>query len=167
MSILCPPKILKLIFSNHSWRRTRRAAHESLTKVAVRDYHPILRKEAIILATAILETPDPAEKHFQRFAASAIMSILYDYPTLENEHDKTLGEIHAFIDRMSVAAAPGAHLVELFPWMMLIPERYVSISCPVTDTMIYRQVCEVEARRKAVFHARHEHVQRTFEYRSQ
>ncbi|KAI0256928.1 cytochrome P450 [Lactifluus subvellereus] len=106
------------------WRRTRRAAHEGLSKVAVRDYHPILHKEAILLASAILETPNAVEKHFQRFAASAVMSILYDYPTLENEHDKTLTEIHAFIDRMSVAAAPGAHLVELFPWMMLIPERF-------------------------------------------
>ncbi|KAI0256925.1 cytochrome P450 [Lactifluus subvellereus] len=106
------------------WRRNRRAAHEALTKVAVRDYHPILRKETTILASALLESPDALEKHFQRFAASAIMSVLYDYPTLENEHDKTLTEIHAFIDRMATAAALGAHLVELFPLMMLIPERF-------------------------------------------
>jgi hypothetical protein len=51
------------------------------------------------------------------------MSILYDYPTLENEHDKAVTEIHAFIDHMAVAAMPGAHLVELFPWMIYIPER--------------------------------------------
>ena len=95
--------------------------------MVVRDYHPILRKEATILASALLENPDTLEKHFQRFAASAIMSVLYDYPTLENEHDKTLTEIHAFIDRMLAAAALGAHLVESFPWMMLIPERYVCI----------------------------------------
>ncbi|KAI0256923.1 cytochrome P450 [Lactifluus subvellereus] len=106
------------------WRRNRRAAHEALTKVVICDYHPILRKETTILASALLESPDALEKHFQRFAASAIMSILYDYPTLENEHDKTLTEIHAFIDRMSAAAAAGAHLVELFPLMMLIPERF-------------------------------------------
>ena len=52
------------------------------------------------------------------------MSILYDYPTLETEHHETITQIHAFIDRMSAAAAPGAHLVELFPWMIHIPERY-------------------------------------------
>jgi hypothetical protein len=111
---------------NYSWRRTRRAAHEGLTKVAIRDYHPILRKEAILLSSALLENPEALEKHFQRFAASAIMSILYDHPTLENEHDKTLTAIHVFIDRISAAAGLGAHLVELFPWMMYIPERYVS-----------------------------------------
>jgi cytochrome P450 len=122
----CSPDILETNYLDHSWRRTRRAAHEGLTKVAVRDYHPILRKEAILLSSALLENPNILEKHFQRFAASTIMSILYDYPTLQNEHDKTLTDIHAFIDRVSAAAAPGAHLVELFPWMMYIPERYVS-----------------------------------------
>jgi hypothetical protein len=95
--------------------------------VAVRDYHPILRKEATLLSSALLENPNALERHFQRFATSAIMSILYDYPTLENEHDKTITEIHVFIERILTAGASGAHLVELFPSMMLIPERYVSI----------------------------------------
>ena len=111
-----------------SWRRTRRAAHEILTKVVVRDYHPVFFKEAILLAAAMLENPDASDKHIQRSSASATMSILYDYPTLENEDDKTLTGIHAFIDRMSAASAPGAYLVELFPWMVHIPERYESIS---------------------------------------
>ena len=51
------------------------------------------------------------------------MSILYDHPTLENEHDQTLKRIHTFIGRLSKAAVPGAYLVELFPWMMHIPDR--------------------------------------------
>jgi hypothetical protein len=98
-----------------------------LTKIAVRDYHPVFCKEAILLASAALQNPEALDKHIQRSSASATMSILYDYPTLENEHDKTLTGIHAFIDRMSAASAPGAHLVELFPWMIYIPERYVSM----------------------------------------
>jgi len=98
-----------------------------LTKIAVRDYHPVFCKEAILLASAVLQNPEALDKHIQRSSASATMSILYDYPTLENEHDKTLSGIHAFIDRMSAASAPGAHLVELFPWMIYIPERYASM----------------------------------------
>ena len=54
--------------------------------------------------------------------------MLYDYPTLETENDKTLSEIHAFIDRLSIAAVPGAYLVDVFPWMMHIPERFVVVS---------------------------------------
>jgi hypothetical protein len=81
----------------------------------------------------MLETPDALDKHIQRSSASATMSILYDYPTLENdEHDKTLTGIHAFIDRLSAASTPGAHLVEVFPWMIHIPERYDSIVCVIT-----------------------------------
>ena len=110
-----------------SWRRTRRAAHEGLTKIAVRSYHTLLRKEGIILASGLLASPraHDLEKHFQRTTASVTMSMLYDYPTLETENDKTLTEIRAFIDRMSTAAVPGASLVEVFPWMMYIPERFV------------------------------------------
>ncbi|KAI0245805.1 cytochrome P450 [Lactifluus subvellereus] len=106
------------------WRRNHCAARQGFTRAAVHDYHPILGKEAILLSLALLESSHALERHLQRFSASAIMSILYDYPMLENEHDKSLTEIHAFIDRMSAAAVPGAHLVELFPWMIHIPERF-------------------------------------------
>jgi len=105
-------------------RRARRAAHELLTKVVVRDYHPVFRKEAIILASTILNDPGALDKHIERSTASATLSILYDYPTLENEQDETLTGIHTFLNRMSAASAPGAHLVELFPWMIYIPERF-------------------------------------------
>lgn len=117
------------------WRRTRRAAHEILIKVVVRDYHPVFCKEAILLASAILDNPGGLDKHIQRSSASATMSILYDYPTLENEHDGTLSQIHTFIDRVSAASAPGSHLVELFPWMIHIPERYESISLTVLSLL--------------------------------
>jgi hypothetical protein len=107
-----------------SWRRHRRAAHEMLTKAMVRDYRPTFCKEALLLVFSILENPKALEKHIERAAASATMTILYDYPTLEDEHDKTLTEIHGFVNRMSAASAPGAHLVELVPWMLHIPERH-------------------------------------------
>lgn len=112
-----------------SWRRTRRAAHEGLTKTATRSYQTLLQKEGILLASALLASPRAQDlvKHFQRTAASATMSMLYDYPTLETENDKTLSDIHAFIDRLSIAAVPGAYLVDVFPWMMFIPETSVLI----------------------------------------
>ncbi|KAH9975163.1 cytochrome P450 [Russula compacta] len=102
--ILCGGLFTTFMSHGNVWRRTRRAAHEMLTKVVVRDYRPVFCKEAILLASAILEDPDALEKHIQRTSASAAMSILYNHPTLENEDDKTLVEIHAFIDRLSMAA---------------------------------------------------------------
>ena len=102
----------------------RRAQHEVLTKAVVRDYHPTFSKEAIILASSILKNPKSLNQHFKRSSASATRSILYNYPTLEDEHDQTVTEINTFLDRMSAAVAPGTHLVEFLPWMIHIPERY-------------------------------------------
>ena len=112
-------------FSRSRWRRCRRAAHHSLTKTAVLDYRSTLQKEGVLLASSLLGNPAASEKHFKRAAASAIMSIVYDYPTLETGNEKVVQEIFAILDRTSKAAAPGAYLVELFPWMMHIPERSV------------------------------------------
>ncbi|KAI9444596.1 cytochrome P450 [Lactarius indigo] len=106
------------------WRRSRRAAHQGLTKAAVRSYHNILRKEGVLLTTALLANPGASEKHFKRTAASAMMSILYDYPTLETENEETLKDVFALTERISMTTAPGAYLVELFPWMLHIPERF-------------------------------------------
>jgi hypothetical protein len=107
------------------WRRSRRAAHQCLTKSAVLDYHNVLCKEGVLLASALLADPGAPEKHFKRTAASATMSIVYDYPTLETDNEKNVKQIFAFADRISESAAPGAYLVELFPWMLYIPERSV------------------------------------------
>jgi hypothetical protein len=73
-----------------SWRRLRRAAHEALTKRALQDYHPIHMKEATILVSSLL-TPSANLKqdgHFKRLAASSIMSIVYDYPTITSDISK-------------------------------------------------------------------------------
>ena len=75
-----------------SWRDMRRAAHEALVKKAVQSYHPILIKEATILVSSLL-TPSANLKqdaHFKRVAASTIMSIVYDYPTIVSEHDHSV-----------------------------------------------------------------------------
>ncbi|KAH8993954.1 cytochrome P450 [Lactarius akahatsu] len=106
------------------WRRSRRAAHQGLTKAAVRNYHSILRKEGVLLTSALLADPGALEKHFERTTASTMMSILYDYPTLRSENEKSVKEAVAYADRMSGSAAPGAYLVELLPWMLHIPERF-------------------------------------------
>jgi predicted small metal-binding protein len=73
----------------------------------------------------MLESPDALDKHIRRTSASATMSILYDYPTLESENDKAITKINTFVEHLSAAGIPGAHLVEMFPWMIHIPERYI------------------------------------------
>ena len=100
----------------------RRAAQEALTKAAVQRYNPILMKEATILASALLTNPENRDQHFQRAAASTMLSILYDIPTLSSTQDKALQDIHRTVNA-SVGVVARTGFVEFFPWMIYIPQR--------------------------------------------
>ncbi|SRR6266849_7872485 len=108
-----------------SWRRLRRAAHEALTKRALQNYHTIQMKEATILVSSLLtpSTDLKQDRHFKRFAASSIMSIVYGYPTIMSEHDDAVEKIEKYDDRLSQALTMGSYFVDIFPWMKHIPER--------------------------------------------
>ena len=103
----------------------RRAAHEALTKKAIQNYHPIQTKEATILVSSLLIPSANLKQdgHFKRLAASTIMSIVYDYPTILSERDHGVEGIEKFNDRISYALGMGSYLVDIFPWMKHIPER--------------------------------------------
>lgn len=124
--ILSKGLIMAFMNYNTLWRRQRRAAQAALSKEAVRDFYPILTKEATLLASALLTSSSSGDhmKHFQRAGTSVIMSILYDYPTVISEYDTIVEEIDKYNKRVTYSARPGNFLVELFPWMMYIPERF-------------------------------------------
>jgi Cytochrome P450 len=135
-----------------SWRRMRRAGHEALTKRAVQNYHPIMMKEATILASSLLSSSSASlnpDKQFHRLAASAILSIVYDYPTLESVNDPTLKKIEDYVIRISGTVRPGSFLVDIFPWMMYIPERFwiLSVISVYILTHSANKIREMEARR--------------------
>jgi hypothetical protein len=100
----------------------RRAAQEVLTKTAVQRYHPILTKQATILASALFNKPENRDQHFQRAVASTIASMLYDFPTLTSKQDNIVEDISTALNS-SLRAAVGTNLVEFFPWMVYVPQR--------------------------------------------
>jgi hypothetical protein len=115
----------------------RRVTHEALTKRAVQQYHPILEKETTILLSSLLTSSANLRQdgHFIRLAASSIMSIVYDYPTLMSEHDDTIEYIEKYLDRISHAMSMGSYFVDIFPWMKHIPERCrLLFRCLIVDT---------------------------------
>ena len=122
----------------NSWRRMRRVVHEDLTMRSVQNYRPIQMKEATILVSSLLapSTNLKQDRHFKRLAASTIMSIVYDYPTIMLEHDHAVEKIERYNDRLSHAAGMGSYFVDIFPWMKHIPERswFSSSRCPVANT---------------------------------
>ena len=126
-----------MLTSLTSWRRMRRAAHESLTKRAVQTYQPIQTKEASILTSSLLRlsTNFNQDVHFKRLAASTIMSIVYDYPTIMSEHDDAVEEIEKYNDRIGYALTMGSFFVDIFPWMIYIPARsWLFSHCLIVNT---------------------------------
>ena len=119
MTILLTPEPL------NSWRRFRRASHEALTKRVIQNYHPIQMKGATILASSLLRNSanHKPDVHFKRLAASTIMSIVYDYPTILSNHDRGIEGIEKFNDRVAQALTMGSYFVDIFPWMKYIPAR--------------------------------------------
>jgi len=103
----------------------RRAAHGALTKRVVQNYYPIQTKEATILASSLLSSSADVDlpKHFHRTGVSAIMSIVYDYPTLESINDPAVKDIEDYVLRLGNSIRSGGYAVDIFPWMVYIPER--------------------------------------------
>ena len=129
----------------------RRAAHEALTKRAVQNYYPIQTKEATILASSLVSSSANVDlpKQFHRAGASTIMSIVYDYPSLKSINDPAVRNIEDFMLRICDAMKPGRYLVDIFPWMMYIPERSLIFPMIPICMLTYdpQKVCEMEAGR--------------------
>ncbi|KAI0066937.1 cytochrome P450 [Artomyces pyxidatus] len=106
------------------WRRMRRATHEGLGRGATGPFRPTQLREAVNLALAVLAQPAAWPQHIRRASSSMVMSVTYDTPPIESEDDPRVKDIIEFSGRLTRALLPGAHLVELLPWMKHIPSRY-------------------------------------------
>ena len=107
----------------------RKAAREVLNKgVMEKDHLPILLKEAVILASGLVANSTSWIDHIRRATASAMVAMIYDKEPLASTKDPAIAWLHGFIDRLTKAAMPGAHLVEFFTWMRYIPPRQVMVT---------------------------------------
>ncbi|KAI0066945.1 cytochrome P450 [Artomyces pyxidatus] len=117
---------LFMVFQSYTalWRRMRKAAHEGLNRGNSEPFHGKQLYEALLLTLGMLGEPNAWNKHLHRTAASTVMSVIYDTPVIESEDAQSVSDVNDFVGRLERAALPGAHLVEFFPWMMYIPERF-------------------------------------------
>ena len=107
----------------------RKAAREALNKgVIKKDHHPVLLKEAIIMASGFVTNSSSWNDHIHRATVSAMFAMVYDKDPLESTKDPAIAWYHATFNRITKAALPGAHFVEFFTWMRYIPARQVMFS---------------------------------------
>ncbi|KAH9015899.1 cytochrome P450 [Lactarius hengduanensis] len=102
------------------WGRMRKAVHEGLN----RSFEVPQLNEAILLTSGLLAQPAMWDQHIRRTTASVAMTITYDTPPIVSEQDPGVKAIDDIMARVTRATLPGAHLVELFPWMLHIPSRF-------------------------------------------
>ncbi|KAI0051317.1 cytochrome P450 [Auriscalpium vulgare] len=117
---------MAMVFQSYGnlWRRMRKASHEGLNRGVAEHFMATQLYEAVLLAVGMLDTPLSWDKHLRRTAASMVMSITYDTPTVHSEDDASVKDVNDFVARLTRAALPGSHLVEFLPWMMYIPSRF-------------------------------------------
>ncbi|KAI0265535.1 cytochrome P450 [Gloeopeniophorella convolvens] len=116
---------LLIAFSQYNdvWRRMRKAAHEGLAAGGAKSFYETQTTEALLLASSGLSDPAQWDLHIRRAATSLVLSVVYNQPTVKSVQDVGVRLVNDFTHRITRAAHPGAHLVELFPWMRYVPSR--------------------------------------------
>ncbi|VDC01482.1 unnamed protein product [Peniophora sp. CBMAI 1063] len=108
------------------WRRMRKATHEAVNKVVVHGLNDYLASDALVLARSILQDAPSWEDQLHRASASSMLSCLYGEAPLESENDSRITLINEFMANLTRAFAPGAHWVEMMPWLRYVPSRFAS-----------------------------------------
>ncbi|KAH9022343.1 cytochrome P450 [Lactarius pseudohatsudake] len=106
------------------WRRFRRVAVEGFSKSAVKHFHPIQGREALMLALALMKNPSTLKKHLQRHAWSIMFTVNYHFQPIESEDDPFIVGLAKQTERLLHETSPGARLVEFFTWMRYVPSRF-------------------------------------------
>jgi len=102
----------------------RKAAREALNEEVIKnDHHPPFFREAVILVFGLIEDSTAWSNHIHRATASALVAMIYDQESLKSTKDPAIAWLHESSYRFMRAAMPGAHLVEIFPWIRHIPSR--------------------------------------------
>ncbi|KDQ52205.1 hypothetical protein JAAARDRAFT_138959 [Jaapia argillacea MUCL 33604] len=102
------------------WRDYRRVFHQHFNQVAVDKYQDIQARESQVFLRRLLETPEDFFDHIRLAFTTTIMEIVYGIP-VTNKNDKFVAMSEEAINSLSVAAIPGAFLVDFVPILKHVP----------------------------------------------
>lgn len=103
------------------WRQIRKHSHHLLNRNAAIKYQPVQDFESKQVLRDLLEQPEKFYWVNQRYSASVIMLVSYGYriPSLS---DPLMVKIYTVLRHLSEMTAPGAHAVDSFPSLAVLPE---------------------------------------------
>ncbi|KAN0093301.1 Cytochrome P450 [Tylopilus felleus] len=106
------------------WRSQKRIFHQAFRADAALVFRPVQLRKAHELVLDILNTPHDFTKHFQRFSAAVIMSIVYDYEVGPG-HDPLVEQLERGIavgmENMTIEVSA---IVDAFPFVLNLPEWF-------------------------------------------
>ncbi|KAG6853456.1 hypothetical protein C0991_004243 [Blastosporella zonata] len=119
--LLCSGIMLSFISYGDLFRRMRRVTHDTFGPHASEQFQPLQQREAVRLASELLDDPDNWDEIVKRSTSSNILTATYGWPRLTDEHIPLVKRIHAHTARLSNACIPGTSMVDLFPMLNYLP----------------------------------------------
>ncbi|KAF2737914.1 cytochrome P450 [Polyplosphaeria fusca] len=103
------------------WRSIRKHSHTLLNLNTSVKYQPVQDFESKQLLFDFLNDPKNFYLHNRRYSASVIMLITYGY-RIPSFDDPLITKIYDIIDNFTEMTAPGAHAIDSFPSLAILPE---------------------------------------------
>ncbi|KAF5372138.1 hypothetical protein D9758_005075 [Tetrapyrgos nigripes] len=103
------------------WRKMRRASDLALGFKNTVNYYTMQRNEAVFSAHSLLSDPDNWKSHIERTSSSTALSLMYDLPLIQSSQDPSIHWMNHYIHEVVTAMTPGAHLVEMLPFLQHLP----------------------------------------------
>ncbi|KAJ7789769.1 cytochrome P450 [Mycena olivaceomarginata] len=101
-------------------KKQRAAFHQMLQPRAVGGYEEMQLGESLRLLADLVRAPNDYYQHFARFPASLVFALSYGQPL--NDDGKDLAELQKIVLTFVKDITPGAHLVDSFPILDLLPD---------------------------------------------
>ncbi|KAF8123441.1 cytochrome P450 [Boletus edulis] len=106
------------------WRSQRRIFHQTFRAELALVFRPVQLRKAHQLVLDILSAPHDFSKHFQKFSAAVIMSIVYDYEVApEHDHLVELFERGNALAMESLTPELSS-IIDAFPFGKCLPEWF-------------------------------------------
>ncbi|KAI0791963.1 cytochrome P450 [Abortiporus biennis] len=124
--LLCQGLFLPCNTYGDGWRKLRKAANEVLNHRAVRDSAYIIQREAAGLAQSLIQDSADWNRKIVTSISSVAFAVGFGSSPLWSKDDvlERTKRIEAFMLRIEHASRPGAHFVEIFPWLAHVPSWF-------------------------------------------
>ncbi|TDL20083.1 cytochrome P450 [Rickenella mellea] len=97
-------------------------SHVIGTKNAVAKFYPLVEVETRRFLSRVLAQPDMVQNYVRKLAGAIILKISYGYTIDPNGNDPLVDLADDALSQLSLAATPGAWLVDLLPILRYIPD---------------------------------------------